>query len=171
MFGDKMVKSFVSNKVVIKKSPIHGNGMFAIEDISKGEVVFIKGGHILGKDQIVSSAVINSYLPIGDGFFLAAKSAAEEPYVKLYINHSCTPNCGLRGEITFIAITEINKGEELTCDYAFIDDEEYAFACNCDTVNCRGVITGKDWKLASVQDKYFDFFSTYLQRKIKSIND
>lgn len=160
------MKSYVSNKIKICVSCIHGKGMFAKEDIKAGEVVFIKGGHILSKKEIFSTNTINSYLPIDDNFFIATDNPEEEEGIKLYNNHSCEPNCGLRGEITFVAIRDILQGEELTCDYAFIDNEDYSFKCNCGSPNCRKIITGKDWKNRQLQKKYYKYFSEYLKQKI-----
>ncbi len=160
-----MVRSIISNKVEVRDSPIHGKGMFAKKDIKKGEVVFIKGGYILTRDEFYSNGTINSYLPLDDNYFLAAKSKEDELHIKLYNNHSCDPNCGLRGEITFIAIKDIRQGEELTCDYAFIDNEDYEFECSCGSVNCRHIVTGRDWKIKELQEKYKDYFAAYLKEK------
>lgn len=160
-----MVRSIISNKVEVRDSPIHGKGMFAKKDIKKGEVVFIKGGYILTRDEFYSNGTINSYLPLDDNYFLAAKSKEDELQIKLYNNHSCDPNCGLRGEITFIAIKDIRQGEELTCDYAFIDNEDYEFECSCGSVNCRHIVTGRDWKIKELQEKYRDYFAAYLKEK------
>ena len=160
-----MVRSIISNKVEVRDSPIHGKGMFAQKDIKKGEVVFIKGGYILTRDEFYSNGTINSYLPLDDYYFLAAKSKEDELQIKLYNNHSCDPNCGLRGEITFIAIKDIRQGEELTCDYAFIDNEDYEFECSCGSVNCRQIVTGRDWKIKELQEKYRDYFAAYLKEK------
>lgn len=160
-----MVRSIISNKVEVRDSPIHGKGMFAKKDIKKGEVVFIKGGYILTRDEFYSNGTINSYLPLDDNYFLAAKSKEDELHIKLYNNHSCDPNCGLRGEITFIAIKDIRQGEELTCDYAFIDNEDYEFECSCGSVNCRHIVTGRDWKIKELQEKYRDYFAAYLKEK------
>jgi len=162
-----MIKSFVSKKIVIKNSVIHGKGMFAKEFIKKGEVVFIKGGHILEKSEVFASEIINSYLPIDDLYFIGAKNAEEEELIKLYINHSCNPNCGLRGEITFVAIMDINKNEELKCDYAFIDNDDYSFNCTCGEKNCRKIITGTDWRMPDIQKKFKTYFATYLKQKIR----
>ena len=82
-------------------------------------------------------------------------------HIKLYNNHSCNPNCGLRGEITFVAMKDINKDEE-----SFIDNEDYRFNCTCGSENCRKVITGFDWKIKELQDKYYDYFAQYLKEKI-----
>jgi SET domain-containing protein len=161
-----MVKSVLSEKVEIRESKTHKRGMFAIELISKGEVVFIKGGHVLKREQIFSTGVINSYHPIDDLYFLGAINAEEEDGIKLYINHSCNPNCGIRGEITFVALRNINSNEELTIDYAFLDNEDYSFLCSCGEQCCRSVVTGRDWKRKEIQEKYFDFFAMYLKEKI-----
>ena len=163
-----MVKSILSDKVKIYESRTHKRGMVAKEPFQKGEIVFIKGGHILKKEQIFSSGVINSYHPIDDKYYLGATNAEEEDKIKLYVNHSCNPNCGIRGEITFVAIRDIEIDEELTIDYAFLDNEDYTFKCTCGATNCQKVITGKDWELIEIQEKYFEYFATYLKEKIKN---
>ncbi len=161
-----MIKSIVSPKTEIRETSLNGKGTFAKEDIKKGEMIFIKGGHLLTKDELFSSSVINSYLPISDDYYLAARTKDEEENIKLYINHSCNPNCGIKGEITFMAIRDIKKGEEITTDYAFIDNENYSFKCTCGSDKCRGTITGYDWKIKELQNKYYDYFAQYLKEKI-----
>lgn len=155
------IKSILSAKVEVKDNGLNGKGIFAKEFIKKGEIVFIKGGHILTREEIFSSGIINSYFPISDGYFLGAMNKEEENEIKLFQNHSCNSNCGLRGEITFVAMKDINKDEE-----SFIDNEDYRFNCTCGSENCRKVITGFDWKIKELQDKYYDYFAQYLKEKI-----
>jgi len=162
-----MIKSFISDKVEVRKSKVNGVGMFAKAPIKAGEVTFVKGGHILRRSEMFTSGVINSYFPISDDLFLAAKTKAEEKGIKLYINHSCEPNCGIRGEITFVAMRNISAGEELTVDYAMIDNEDYSIECKCGSENCRHVVTGYDWKNKKLQKKYGEYFAQYLKDKIK----
>jgi hypothetical protein len=165
--GSYMVKSVLCEKVEIRDSKKHKRGIFAKQYLKKDEVVFIKGGHILKRDQIFSSGMINSYYPIDDMYFLGATNIDEEDGIKLYINHSCNPNCGIRGEITFVALRDIAANEELTIDYAFIDNEDYSFQCNCGEPGCRSIVTGHDWKLQSIQEKFFNYFAAYLKEKIQ----
>lgn len=160
------MKSRISCKVEIRSSGINRKGMFAKELIHKGEIVYIKGGHVIKRDELYSSAVINSYLPISDGYYIGALNAEEEEDIKLYNNHSCDPNCGMHGEITFIAIRDIMPDEELTIDYAFIDNEDYSFECHCGSSQCRHKITGFDWKIKELQQKYYPYFAQYLKDKI-----
>ena len=162
------MENIISPKVVKRNNALNNIGYFAIEDIKKGETVFIRGGHLLTKNELFSSSVINSYFPISDDYFLAARTKDEEENIKLYINHSCEPNCGIKGEITFVAIRDIKAGEEITTDYAFIDNEDYSFECTCGSHNCRKIITGFDWKIRELQDKYYDCFAQYLKEKINN---
>lgn len=162
-----MISSFLSDKVEIRdNSIIDGKGVFAKERISKGEIVCIKGGHILCRDEVFSSSIINSYHPLSDEYFLGAISKEEEDNIKIYINHSCSPNCGMRGEITFVAMRDIDIDEELTIDYAFLDNEDYMFECSCGSKECRKMITGFDWKIESIQKKYKKYFAEYLKEKM-----
>lgn len=163
------MKSVLNPKVEVRGSSIDKKGMFAKELIHAGEIVCIKGGHILSRDEFFSSGVINSYLPISDDFFLGAVSAGEEEHIKLYNNHSCDPNCGMHGEISFVAIRDIQPGEELTVDYAFIDNEEYSFECQCGSEKCRHTVTGFDWKIKRLQDEYYHYFAQYLKDKIDMV--
>jgi uncharacterized protein len=84
----------------------------------------------------------------------------------LYSNHSCNPNLGMRGEITFVATRDIRAGEELTHDWAMTDDDEYAVECKCGAANCRKILTGKDWQRPELQKRYAGYFSAYLADKI-----
>lgn len=160
------VKSYLSPKTVKKQSPIGGLGTFAISDIKKGEIVFVKGGHIVTRHELYYSRQISSYLPISDDLFIGAVNKDEEDGIKLFVNHSCEPNCGLRGEITFVAMKDICAGDELTFDYAMVDNEFYELECNCGAPNCRKVITGFDWKIVALQEKYTSHFAQYLLDKI-----
>ena len=85
------------------------------------------------------------------------------------INHSCLPNCGMRNATQLIAMREIAVGEELTYDYATSDTSDYdEFECACGSDNCRGRVSGNDWKLPDLQSRYQNMFSPYVQRKIQA---
>lgn len=168
--------SYITNKAEIRENGIEGRGAFAIAPINKGEIVFIKGGYILNKDDMFIERVGYNYWPLGEGIFLAPKKDSEKEEINrllVCVNHSCNPNCGLRGEITGVAMRDISIGEELTMDYAMLDDdanEEYNFQCKCGDPKCRGIITGQDWLLPELQKRYYGFFAAYLQEKINKQN-
>ena len=75
----------------------------------------------------------------------------------------------MHGQITFVAMRDINKDEELTVDYAFIDNEDYSFKCTCGSEKCRKIITDFDWKIKELQVKYYDYFAQYLKDKIDEV--
>ncbi|MEK6845732.1 MAG: SET domain-containing protein-lysine N-methyltransferase [Nanoarchaeota archaeon] len=164
-----VLKSVVSPKIEIRRSKTHQSGMFVKQKIHKDEIVFIKGGHILSKKELFSSSSINSYIPISDQYYIGATNKKEEKSIRLILNHSCNPNCGMRGEITFVAMRDIKKNEELTIDYSMVDNENYKFRCNCGEKKCRKNITGFDWRKKLLQKKYKRYFAQYLKEKMRKV--
>lgn len=160
----KTVYSGKLNKKAV--STIHGNGVFAIAPISTGEFLFSKGGHLLPKSEMFSRAPLDSYWPISNDYVLAPKNIYEVEAVVLNINHSCNPNCGISGQAEGVAIRNIDIGEEITFDYAMLDNELNWFICNCKQEGCRKIITSIDWKIEKLQSKYDGQFATYIREKI-----
>ena len=75
-----MVSSWISPKA--RKgisSGIAGRGLFATEQIGAGEIVAVKGGHIVTKRQLcqLPDPLPNSEIQIADGLHLAALSPEE----------------------------------------------------------------------------------------------
>jgi len=161
--------SWRSSKTEVRQSPIHGKGLFSTADIAKGEIVMIKGGHIVSRDFLereVTPKLGPVEIQIGDALFIAPVSADEREGSMLYSNHSCDPNLGLRGNIIFVALRDIGAGEELTHDWCMTDDDTYETECTCGSANCRRVLTGKDWQRPELQARYRGYFATYLADKI-----
>jgi hypothetical protein len=105
-------------------------------------------------------------IQIDDDLFIAPVTEEERELSMLYSNHSCDPNLGMRGEITFVAMRDVSAGEELTHDWAMTDDDDYSMECNCGAANCRRILTGKDWQRPDLLKRYAGYFSAYLARKI-----
>ena len=162
--------SFRSAKTEVRTSPIHGRGLFATADIAKDEIVAVKGGHIVTREQLreITPRLGPVEIQIGDDLFIAPVTADERELSMLYSNHSCDANLGMRGEITFVALRDIEKGEELTHDWCTTDDDDYSLECKCGAANCRKILTGKDWQRPELQKQYAGYFSAYLAKKIAS---
>ena len=162
-----MAASYRSPKTRIRKSLIHGRGLFACGPFRKGEVVAVKGGHILDRRMLskVRRRIAVSYIQIGDGLYIGALRRAEVGRNKLFINHSCEPNVGFGGNVVLVAMRDISPGEELTTDYALFDDYGGSMDCHCGTASCRGTVTGRDWQRPELQRRYGPYFSWYLQRR------
>ena len=161
--------SYRSPKTEIRESAIHGRGLFATGGIIKGEIVAVKGGHIVDRNTLrekITPVLGAAEIQIGDDLFIAPVSNEERELSMLYSNHSCDPNLGMRGEITFVAMRDIRAGEELTHDWAMTDDDDYSVECKCGAPDCRKILTGKDWRRPDLQKRYTGHFSAYLARKI-----
>jgi hypothetical protein len=164
--------SFRSPKTEVRESAIHGRGLFAKEQISAGEIVAVKGGHVITGDVLreLAPRVGAAEIQIDDDLFICPVTDEEREGSMIFSNHSCEPNVGVRGQIVFVALREIRAGEELTHDWAMTDDDNSSTECRCGTATCRGTITGKDWQRPELQERYGDFFSAYLLEKIRRRN-
>ncbi len=159
------MSSWFNPKTEKRTSPIQGRGLFARVAIPAGEVVAVKGGAILdfAAFALVRDQVSPAEIQIEDHLYIAPRSADEVETNILCLNHSCDPNVGVRGQITFVTIRDVPAGRELTIDYAMIDgDPLERMDCSCGASECRKVITGDDWRLPNLQRRYAGYFSRYI---------
>ena len=162
-------EGYVSPKVKKVKFKNKGYGLVAKKKILKGEIVSISGGIILSNSQAkkLFKQDQDYYYNIEKDFVIAPLDP-ENPTDDWRMNHCCEPNCGVQGQIVFIAIKDILIGEELTFDYAMTEtDPEYNLELNCSKKECRGCFSGEDWKLPKIQKKYKGYFSTFIEDKIQ----
>lgn len=150
---------------------IEGRGVFAIEPVAAGELVAIKGGHIVTTAELhaLPERLQSSDIQIADGFHLVALTEEEYEPVMLFLNHSCEPNVGFAGNIVLVAMRDIAPGEELTTDYALFDDHDGTMDCRCGTPSCRGTISGRDWRNGKLQQRYGSYFSSYLKCRMRPV--
>src|SRR5262249_27543175 len=92
--GDMSDLTYRSPKTEVKASAIEGKGLFAKEAIVAGEIVAIKGGRILTREQWkhVEPAMGSAEIQIDENFFIAPERPEEREGSMLYTNHSCEPN-------------------------------------------------------------------------------
>ena len=141
----------VSSAVKVGKTRKKGRGLYADRNIQPGEFVFSFFGSSIKQRRGEYS------VQIGPGTHLEP----EEP--TNLINHSCEPNCGIKGRTNVQSMREIRKGEELTIDYAMVEDNLWGgIACLCGTSFCRGNISGFDRLPSSFRKRYKGFISEYL---------
>jgi len=86
------------------------------------------------------------------------------------INHSCDPNCGILlrrdgGTAEVRAMRPIDKGEELSLDYASFEDDirHMPGPCLCGSWRCRGKITGYPDLPADRREAYGVYVAEYLR--------
>lgn len=163
--------SYLSPKARKQKSR-HGFGLFAIEHISKGETVV---DYTDGTGQILSTEEANELyeegndymLQVDDNRFFVATNGKELEDAD-FLNHSCDANLGVEGSLRFVALRDVEPGEEVAFDYAMTESSDWVMECWCGAVLCRRTITGDDWKQPDLQARYSGHFSDYLERQISS---
>ena len=167
MKKDNWISANVENRETKDKE----RGMFAIQPIQAGEVVVSFGGEyttdpneaeaarLAGKLIMQWDATLWSIEDRGDG----------EDY---FLNHSCDSSLWMQDAYTLIAKRDILTDEELTADYALWEADETFIAkweCRCGSLGCRKKITGKDWRLRELQERYRNHFSPLLNKRITNI--
>ena len=146
----------------VKRSKVHGSGVFATKDIKKNiKIIEYIGEKVTRSEGDKRSAKrIKNYLHSEETgsvyiFELNKKydiDGSPEYNKARYINHSCNPNCEIdiiNGEIWISSIKKIHKGQELTYDYGYeFDKDDYKdHNCRCGEKNCIGyIISSDDWK-------------------------
>ena len=163
------MKTYRSPKIEVRENTLAGRGVVAIENIARDEIVAIKAGNIVTRDEIetVTRVAGDLALQIEDDFYIAPRTPAEADDMSVFINHSCDPNVGFRGQVVYVAMRDIAAGEELCHDYAMERSDDYRLDCHCGSPLCRGKVTGEDWKLPELRERYGDYFSIYLRRKFQ----
>lgn len=151
----------------IRKSKVHGNGVFASADIPEGTRILEYLGEKITKKESDRRgwAQFEKAQKTGDAavyLFILNKRHDIDGNVSWndarLINHTCEPNCEaqvIRGKIWIIALRDIPKGEELGFNYGF-DLENYEdHPCRCGRPSCVGFIAGEDYwgKLKRKLDK------------------
>tara|TARA_Y100000591_G_scaffold302575_1_gene297742 strand:- start:443 stop:943 length:501 start_codon:yes stop_codon:yes gene_type:complete len=145
----------------IKKSRVHGTGIFATEDIKANtKIIEYIGEKVTRSEGDRRSEIrIKKYLnskTTGSVYIFELNSRYDIDgsfgYNKArYINHSCDPNCEVdivRGRIWISSIKNIKKGQELNYDYGYeFDKDDFTdHKCRCGSKNCIGyIISSDDW--------------------------
>jgi SET domain-containing protein len=137
----------------VRKSPVHGNGVFALRDIPAGERIIEYRGERITWDEATRRAAerggpVNHtfYFSLADGNVIDGGRRGNDAR---WINHACEPNCEAYeedGRVYIHALRDIDAGEELNYNYALIYDERHTpalkrlFACRCGTPACLGTM-------------------------------
>jgi hypothetical protein len=146
-----------------------GKAVYAREAIEPGELVAVWSGRIVSADELdeLPPEIRRHTVQVEERLYLASLSPDEPPD---FINHSCEPNAGLDGQVAIVALHRIQPGEEVTIDYAMCDGSAYdEFECGCGMPACRGRVTGQDWRIPQLWERYAGHFSPYLERRIKAL--
>lgn len=168
MISNSPIKKTSSPYIVLKKSGIHGKGVYAKMDIQKGTRIIEYVGEKVTKkesDRRAQKPLQNNAKNEELGavyLFELNKRYDLDGYFDYntarFINHSCDPNCEteiVKGHIWIISVKEIKKGEEITYNYNYSWEDYEDHPCNCGTKRCVGyILVEESWpKLKKKQQK------------------
>jgi uncharacterized protein len=140
-------------RIQVRRSGIHGKGVFALKALTKGETVIEYTGEVITWREALrrhphdpSDPNHTFYFHIDDKNVIDAKFGGN---AARWINHACRPNCEAdeqEGRVFIKALRKIAPGEELFYDYGLTIDERYTpalkkqYPCRCGTRGCRGTL-------------------------------
>ena len=163
--------NWIHPSLLMVETPDCGFGVVANDAISSGTLVVMFGGMVITGAEFEDLPVSLQHFPfqVANDLFLGPRDQADIG-VGERINHSCAPTVGFSGAIALVALRDIAQGEFITLDYATCvasDDDAFLMECRCGAPNCRGTITGQDWKLTDVQARLLPFYQPFIQAKVK----
>lgn len=154
----------INAKIIIKETGKYGKGLFAAEDIHKGEIIADwVDGKVSEADKCsdLPKEVRDYAIQFEEHKWIDTESAGR------FINHSCEPNCGVNGNLKIVAMRDIKKGEELTYDYEMTEDSDWKMECKCGSNNCRKIIGAYKNMPKEIRKKYKEYISDWLIKKYK----
>lgn len=166
--------SYFHHGLYLASSNISGTGLFTSTNIPAGEVVIRFGGNFFPSSLARSEAIVASTtVYVSETVVLGTPQGCDRDFSD-YLNHSCSPNLGMKDAITLISVRDIPAQSELTTDYSFWEgDPNYKLkqVCNCQSQSCRKSITGRDWTGQIKSSSYRDYYSPFLKRRSISEED
>ena len=140
-------------RIQVKRSGVHGKGVFAVQPIAAGETVIEYVGEVISWEEAQRRHPHDLCDPNHTFYFHIdgdhVIDALFDGNASKWINHACDPNCESderAGRIFIQAVRDIAAGEELNYDYGLVLDERYTaklkaeYACHCGAAHCRGTM-------------------------------
>ena len=150
---DKPAAVASGKRIQVRRSGVHGKGVFALQDLAEGETLIEYVGEVISWDEAQDRHPHDPNDPNHTFYFHVNEDrvidALHGGNSSRWINHSCDPNCEAdedNDRIFIKAIRNIKAGEELNYDYGLIIDEPYTkklkaeYPCWCGSAHCRGTL-------------------------------
>lgn len=142
-----------SRRIAVRRSGIHGRGVFAQAPLIAGERIFeYKGERISWKEALrrhphdPEQPNHTFYFALDDGRVIDGLHGGNS---SRWINHACAPNCEAEevdGRVFIFAARDIAAGEELYYDYGLVLEGRHTkqvkrdYLCLCGAAVCRGTM-------------------------------
>ncbi len=139
-----------TRRIQVRKSGVHGKGVFALQPIAAGQRIIEYRGEVITWPEALrrhphdpADPNHTFYFHVDDQRVIDAKVGGNSAR---WINHACEPNCQADedgGRIFITALGDLQPGEELFYDYGLIIDERYTpklkkqYECRCGSRACR----------------------------------
>ncbi len=161
----KLKKIKIDNEwIEVRESPIHGYGCFAIQTIPKDQRILEYVGEKITKAESNRRGLLQEEIGKrnGDGLVYIFELNKRHDIdgnvpenTARYVNHSCEPNCeavNIRGRIWYVALRDIEEGEEIYIDYGYDMEHFMDHPCLCGTQSCIGYIVHKSqrWRVRRI---------------------
>jgi uncharacterized protein len=150
----------MTRRIAARRSPIHGNGVFAVAPIKKGEEIIEYKGTLMTHAQADKmygdgGETGHTFLfTLNDDYIIDANRKGN---TARWINHSCNPNCEAfveesesgdprKDRVIIEAKRNIKPGEELTYDYGIVLEVPHTarlkklWVCLCGSPKCTGTL-------------------------------
>ena len=140
-------------RLQVRRSGVHGKGVFALQPIAEGETVIEYVGEVISWKEAIRRHPHDPLQPDHTFYFHLDEKRVIDGNVggnsSRWINHSCDPNLeadDASGRVFLVALRDIAPGEELFFDYGLVIEERYTpalkkrFACWCGAPDCRGTM-------------------------------
>ena len=143
----------------VRKSSIHGNGVFAICDIKEGERIIEYLGEKIDKEESNRRGLANEEKAKESGGGSVYIFELDDQYDidgnfeyndARFINQACRTNCEAvneDGTIWIYATRDIKKGEELLYNYGYALEHFLDHPCKCGFPECVGYIVAVEDRL------------------------
>ena len=139
-----------ARRIQIRRSGVHGKGVFALRPIAAGERIIEYKGEVISWPESLrrhphdpSDPNHTFYFHVDDRHVIDANVGGN---AARWINHACEPNCQADeagGRVFIRALEDISPGEELFYDYGLVIDERHTpalkkqYECRCGSPRCR----------------------------------
>jgi hypothetical protein len=162
----------LADGLVAHRSSSEGFGVLVTRPLVRGSLLCVWGGHVVDTRRMLRMPEIRRRfaVQIDDDRYLVTPLRGIG--VADLVNHSCDPTAILAGADTLVARRDLVPGDEVTYDYATSDANPFlGFACRCGAADCRGSVTGEDWRDPGIQQRFGEAFSPYLLRRISEMRN
>lgn len=150
------MSSHLPRRIQVRRSGVHGRGVYAVGPIAAGERVVEYTGERISDEEAARRHPADPadphhtfYFSLEGGGVIDARHKGNSAR---WINHACAPdgpNCEaaeVKGRVFIHALRDIEAGEELFYDYHLTVDERLTaklkrdYACRCGAASCRGTL-------------------------------